>query len=58
MFSSKWGVLTFALVEDSNGIYIVNVGGVLPDNSRVATLEQRDGRWVMITSKGDLIQAE
>jgi hypothetical protein len=47
-----------ALVEDSNGIYIVNVGGVLPDNSRVATLEQRDGRWVMITSKGDLIQAE
>lgn len=47
-----------ALVEDSNGLYIVKVGGVLPDNSRLATLEQRDGRWVMITSKGDLIQAE
>ncbi len=47
-----------ALVEDRNGLYIVNVGGVLPDNSRLSTLEQRDGRWVMITSKGDLIQAE
>ncbi|MDQ0319149.1 hypothetical protein QO002_001287 [Pararhizobium capsulatum DSM 1112] len=47
-----------ALVEDKNGLYIVNVGGVLPDNSRLSTLEQRDGRWVMITSKGDLIQAD
>lgn len=47
-----------ALVEDNNGLYIVNVGGVLPDNSRVATLEQRNGRWTLVTSKGDVIQAE
>jgi len=47
-----------ALVEDASGIYIVRIGSVLPDNSRLATLEQRDGRWVMITSKGEIYQAE
>lgn len=47
-----------ALIEDSNGMYIVRIGSALPDNSRLATLEQRDGRWVMITSKGDVFQAD
>ncbi|KQY26278.1 hypothetical protein [Rhizobium sp. Root482] len=47
-----------ALIEDASGIYIVRIGSVLPDNSRLATLEQRDGRWVMITSKGEIYQAE
>lgn len=45
-----------ALIEDSSGMYIVRIGAVLPDNSRLATLEQRDGRWVMITSNGDIYQ--
>ncbi|MCV9998751.1 flagellar protein [Pararhizobium sp. YC-54] len=47
-----------ALIEDSNGMYIVRIGSALPDNSRLATLEQRDGRWVMITSKGDVYQTD
>ncbi len=47
-----------ALIEDSSGMYIVRIGSALPDNSRLATLEQRDGRWVMITSKGDIYQAD
>lgn len=47
-----------ALIEDASGMYIVRVGAVLPDNSRLATLEQRDGRWVMITSNGDVHRAE
>lgn len=47
-----------ALIEDSSGMYIVRIGSILPDNSRLATLEQRDGRWVMITSKGEIQQAE
>jgi hypothetical protein len=47
-----------ALIEDSSGMYIVRVGSTLPDNSRLATLEQRDGHWVMITSKGDVYQAD
>ncbi len=47
-----------ALIEDKTGMYIVAVGAVLPDNSRLATLEERDGQWVMITSKGQVIKAQ
>lgn len=47
-----------ALIEDGSGMYIVKIGSILPDNSRLATLEQRDGRWVMITSKGEVQQSE
>jgi len=45
-----------ALIEDKSGMYIVRIGSVLPDNSRLATLEQRDGQWVIITSNGEVIQ--
>lgn len=44
-----------ALIEDKTGMYIVRVGSVLPDNSRLATLEQREGRWVIVTSNGEVI---
>jgi hypothetical protein len=45
-----------ALIEDASGMYIVRVGSILPDNSRLATLEQRDGAWVIVTSNGDVVQ--
>ena len=45
-----------ALIEDASGMYIVRVGSILPDNSRLATLEQRDGAWVIVTSNGDVIK--
>jgi hypothetical protein len=45
-----------ALIEDASGMYIVRVGSVLPDNSRLATFEERGGRWVMITSRGEVYQ--
>lgn len=47
-----------ALIEDASGIYVVRIGSILPDNSRLATFEQRDGRWVMITSKGEVYEAK
>ncbi|NRP17774.1 hypothetical protein LPJGGPFB_01000 [Ensifer adhaerens] len=47
-----------ALIEDTTGMYIVRIGSILPDNSRLATLEERDGRWVMITSSGDIYRAD
>ncbi|WKL26775.1 flagellar protein [Sinorhizobium meliloti] len=47
-----------ALIEDASGMYIVRIGSVLPDNSRLATFEERDGRWVMITSKGEIFEAK
>ncbi|MFB2549671.1 flagellar protein [Ensifer soli] len=46
-----------ALIEDGNGMYIVRVGSVLPDNSRLARFEEREGAWVMVTSKGDVFAA-
>jgi len=45
-----------ALIEDKSGMYIVRIGSVLPDNSRLATLEEREGNWVIITSNGEVIQ--
>ncbi|AKI02161.1 hypothetical protein IMCC20628_03472 [Hoeflea sp. IMCC20628] len=45
-----------ALIEDKSGMYLVRIGSVLPDNSRLATLEERDGNWVIITSNGEVIQ--
>ncbi len=45
-----------ALIEDKRGMYLVRVGSILPDNSRVATLEQRDGKWVIVTSSGEVLQ--
>lgn len=45
-----------ALIEDKSGMYIVRIGSVLPDNSRLAKLEERDGNWVIVTSNGEVIQ--
>ncbi len=45
-----------ALIEDSSGMYIVRVGSTLPDNSKLATLEERNGKWVLITSRGDIYE--
>lgn len=46
-----------AMIEDKNGIYMVEAGSELPDLSRVATLEERDGKWVIITDKGTVYDA-
>ena len=47
-----------ALIEDDKGVYLVRIGSLLPDESQLATLEQRNGRWVMITSRGDVFQSQ
>lgn len=46
-----------ALIEDGNGMYMVQVGSILPDESRLATVEQRDGEWVIVTSTGEVYAA-
>ena len=47
-----------ALIEDDTGMFVVRVGSLLPDNSRLATIEQRDGKWVIVTSTGDVYSHE
>ncbi len=43
-----------ALIEDGSGMYMVQVGSILPDNSKLANLEQREGKWVIVTSTGQV----
>jgi hypothetical protein len=46
-----------ALIEDDNGVYVVGPGSPLPDLSKVTSLEQRDGEWVIVTDKGEVYDA-
>lgn len=39
-----------AMVEDETGMWLVQRGSTLPDNSRVASIEQREGHWVVVTN--------
>ncbi|MDQ0456982.1 flagellar protein [Rhizobium paknamense] len=45
-----------ALIEDSSGMFMVQIGSILPDNSRVATLEMRNGKWVIVTTTGQIYE--
>jgi hypothetical protein len=39
-----------AMIEDVDGLWVVQPGARLPDASFVKALERRDGRWVIVTS--------
>lgn len=39
-----------AMIQDDTGLWIVQRGSVLPDMSRVASIEERAGAWVIVTS--------
>ena len=41
-----------AMIEDATGIFVVRKGDVLPDRTKVTNLEQRDGKWVLLTDAG------
>jgi len=45
-----------AMMEDDGGLFVVQRGSMLPDSSRVKTIEQRDGRWVVVTSNGHVLE--
>jgi hypothetical protein len=45
-----------AMIEDDTGLWIVQRGSRLPDASSVESIEQRHGKWVMITSANDVIE--
>lgn len=46
-----------AMIEDDRGMYIVQTGSVLPDNSRLAALTQKNGKWVIVTSTGEMYES-
>jgi len=45
-----------AMIEDDAGLWIVQPGSRLPDNSKVAAIEQRAGKWVILTSANAVIE--
>jgi len=44
------------LIEDEAGLWVVQPGALLPDNSRVASIEQRGGRWVLLTNRDKVVE--
>ena len=44
------------MIEDSDGLWVVQRGSQLPDASRVAAIEQRKGRWVLVTSNDTVVE--
>lgn len=45
-----------AMIEDDAGLWIVQRGSLLPDSSRVSAIEQRGGKWVLVTSTDQVIE--
>ena len=45
-----------AMISDANGFFVVERGSVLPDNSRVVSIENADGKWVLRTSRDQLVE--
>jgi hypothetical protein len=44
-----------AMIEDDTGLWMVQRGSTLPDSSTVSSIEQRNGKWVMLTSTNQVI---
>ena len=45
-----------AMIEDDAGLWVVQAGSMLPDSSRVASIEKRDGKWVLVTSTDRVVE--
>jgi hypothetical protein len=45
-----------AMIQDDMGLFVVQRGSLLPDNSKVTSIEQRNGRWVVVTSADRVLE--
>lgn len=45
-----------AMIEDRDGLWVVQRGSRLPDASHVAAIEQRHGRWVLVTTRDAVVE--
>lgn len=45
-----------AMLEDDTGLFVVQPGSTLPDSTRVKAIEQRDGRPVLVTDSGTVLE--
>lgn len=45
-----------AMIEDGSSFWVVRQGSILPDNSSVSAIEQRDGQWAIVTSTNKVVK--
>jgi hypothetical protein len=45
-----------ALIEGRSGVYEVHTGDPVPGLGRVDAIRRQDGRWVVVTSKGLIVE--
>ena len=45
-----------ALLADDTGLFVVQPGSILPDSSLVAAIEERNGRPVLVTDGGTILE--
>ena len=45
-----------AMIADDSGLWVVQRGSSLPDDSRVSSIEQRAGKWVLVTSTDRVLE--
>jgi hypothetical protein len=45
-----------AMIEDGTGLFVVQPGSRLPDNSRIASITRRNGHWVLVTTADRIVE--
>lgn len=45
-----------AMIRDDNGFFVVQRGSVLPDNTRVVSIENQNGKWLLRTSDNMVVE--
>ncbi len=43
-----------ALIEDKSGMFLVQIGSTLPDESKLLSMSNVDGKWQIVTSSGEM----
>lgn len=43
-----------ALIEDKSGMFLVQIGSVLPDESKLLSMSNVGGKWQIVTSSGEI----
>jgi hypothetical protein len=43
-----------ALIEDKSGMFLVQIGSMLPDESKLISMSNVDGKWQIVTSSGEI----
>lgn len=46
------------MVADDSGVWLARIGSRLPDASKVASIERRDGRWVVVTDRNEVLKPQ